>query len=639
MRKKKIAVPVLAAAVLYAGNASAVPIEYGDFSGSLDSTLSLGAAWRMESRDASLVSVANGGTSRTSNDDDGNLGYDRYELTSATLKGTHDLEIQYEKSGLFSRVTYFYNPAIQRKEFPAFYQPDGSARTSLGPDAENRLVKDLQVLDLFAFTEFEVAGQSVGLRIGNQVINWGESAFIGNGINSINPVDVAKLRTPGSEIKEALIPSPIVWASMDLAQSLKLEALWMSKFSETKLDPRGSYFSTNDIISDDGDKLFLGGGRRNDQHQPYAPTSMPGPNDDQGNPTTVANPTAQSWIPRDGTPDTHGKRNQYGFAVHYFADELNNSEFGLFFLNYQSRNPILSFVRGGSTNVSSTSDVCTQSATADCRASYFSEYPDDIHLFGLSFNTGGPYGTAIQGEYSYRPNQPIQLASTELVLASLGLPNNVTGTGTQDTDGDPNTAPVADAAMVPAGTVIHGFRRVDMHQMQLAATKAFGPTYGAEQFTMQAEVGVNYLDLPQGVLFAGPGAILPAPGSANTAGGSFQDDGYATSVSWGYRVLSRMDFENVIDAVQLSPRLVFSHDVHGVGPNFNQGAMALQAALGFNYLQRWQADIGYTAFLGGRTYAGADTAQPPAGQPQSYGTSANPIRDRDFLAVSISFAF
>ena len=109
----------------------------------------------------------------------------------------------------------------------------------------------------------------------------------------------------------------------------------------------------------------------------------------------------------------------------------------------------------------------------------------------------------------------------------------------------------------------------------------------------------------------------------------------------------------MIGAVQISPRLVLAHDVTGVGPNFNQGTKAATLGFAFNYLQRYQADIGYTSFFGGRTYAGTDTTPPgtvlnamtgarapgDSTQSASYATSANPNQDRDFLAVSVSYAF
>src|SRR3546814_2875996 len=47
------------------------------------------------------------------------------------------------------------------------------------------------------------------------------------------------------------------------------------------------------------------------------------------------------------------------------------------------------------------------------------EYPENIHLFGLSFNTSiGDY--SLQGEVAYRPNLPLQISIADLGFAALG---------------------------------------------------------------------------------------------------------------------------------------------------------------------------------------------------------------------------
>ena len=100
-----------------------------------------------------------------------------------------------------------------------------------------------------------------------------------------------------------------------------------------------------------------------------------------------------------------------------------------------------------------------------------------------------------------------------------------------------------------------------------------------------------------------------------------------------------MDFESVIGAAGLSPRLVWAHDANGTGINFNHETRAATVGVTLNYLQRWQADLALTQFTGGRVYAGQDLIPPPAGQSASFATGANPNRDRDFLALSLSYAF
>src|SRR5690606_655443 len=53
-------------------------------------------------------------------------------------------------------------------------------------------------------------------------------------------------------------------------------------------------------------------------------------------------------------------------------------------------------------------------------AGYFTEYPEDIQLIGLSFNTQlQRTGVALQGEVTYRMDQPLQYDDVELLFAAL----------------------------------------------------------------------------------------------------------------------------------------------------------------------------------------------------------------------------
>ena len=592
----------------------ALTFEFGDISASLDTTVSVGASMRTEDAQDSLVGIANGGTSRSVNDDDGNLNYESGDLVSAVIKATHDVELRYGQSGIFARTSYFYDA-----------QAD-SDREYFGKRGKDRLVSEITMLDLFYYANFRLDGKPATIRLGNQVVNWGESTFIQNGINAANPVDVAKLRTPGSELKEALLPVPMFWGSASLSNSLSLEAMWIWNFKEIEIDPRGSFFSTNDFLSDDGTTAYTGFGRRNDQHN-----------------NTAFN-GANTGVVALGVPRTFGmgeperKADQYGFALRYFADWLNSTEFGLYYTKYHSRIPLVSVLRA--TNQASTPARVLTSA-------FYADYPEDIELYGLSFNTDGPFGIALQGEYSYRPNLPVQLAATEVLLAGLRLPNTI------------DAAEGVNSATAP--TQFDGFRRTAAHQAQITATKAFGPTFGANQFVILAEAAVNKLELDKDLLFNGPGAGLPSCNNPAAAGGilvvlsngSCQEDvggGYMDRTSWGYRLVSGLTYENAIGAASLSPRLVFAHDVNGVGPNFNQDAKAITAGVGMNYLQRWQAELSYTTFFDGRNYSGTDPFPPgtPVGgspiggdatQSQSFNTSANPNEDRDFVSLNISYAF
>ena len=89
----------------------------------------------------------------------------------------------------------------------------------------------------------------------------------------------------------------------------------------------------------------------------------------------------------------------------------------------------------------------------------------------------------------------------------------------------------------------------------------------------------------------------------------------------------------------MSPRLAFSHDVKGVGPNFNQDVKSAPVGLSLDYQRKWVVDVQYTGFFGGRTYCGTDVSGVPPTQPASFCSSANPLKDRAFYSFSVSYSF
>jgi hypothetical protein len=624
----------LALAVALAGAAPAFAVQFEFENGlktSVDTTVTYGISIRAKDADPSLIGIANGGTSRSVNEDDGDLNFKKGKPFANVVKATMDVELKWQNWGFFGRGL-------------AFYDFDLHDSDKLGPTGRDRLGKNIVGLDGFVSAVFEPAGETLRVRAGRQVISWGESTFIPGGINVINPVDVSKLRIPGSELKEGLIPTTGAWASLELSKAAAVEGFYLTNWDKTRIDPRGSYFSNNDTISDDSDRAYVTFGRRQDQHFPPSnpiPLATPG-----AGPVATAlygpfNPAASVWAPRtaDHNPSDSG---QYGVAFRYFAHDFNNTEFGWYFMNYHSRTPLFSSLTGTpSTSASTLTSIVTGgplNVAQNGTATYFAEYPENIKLYGMSFNTQGPAGVAIQGEYSYRPNQPVQYATAELILATLGLPNVITGF--TQIPGAPIGATAA--ALVPAGTYLQGYQRLKMSQMQLTGTKSWPNLLAAEQLVLVGEAGFNYFHgMPTDVKFNGPGAYLPATafGAALTSGGSMQTDGFATKFSWGYRAAARLEYANALLGGNVSPRLAFSHDVKGVGPNFNQDVKSASVGLSWDYQRKWVVDVQYTGFFGGRTYCGTDVSGVPPTQPASFCSSANPLHDRDFYSLSVSYSF
>ena len=645
--------PLAAAlALAFAVPASALEFELDNgVRANLDTTVSYGIAIRAKGRDPSLIGIANGGTSRSVNEDNGDLNFDKNKAFANVVKATSDLEIKYENLSAFARGLCFYDFDLHNTD-------------KLGSTGKDRLGRQCLGLDGFVAGNFEPGGHALHVRAGRQVISWGESTFIPGGINVINPVDLAKLRIPGSELKEAFLPTTGIWASQEITRSIAIEGFLLTNFDKIRLDPKGSYFSNNDAASDDADRVIVSFGRRHDvEHggitNPVPPASITGPIGAGAQALFGPfDPAAPVWVPRspDKNPSDSG---QFGIALRYFAREFNNTEFGLYFMNYHSRTPLFTGVKGTTTSVLTlplgdpTADATRRGLlTAICgvpslaglcatgTATYFVEYPENIKLYGASFNTAAPFGIALQGEYSYRPNQPIQLATAELILASLGLPNVITGN--VQIPGLPQGATAA--ALVPNGTVITGYRRVAMSQAQLTATKSLPNVARADQLVLVGEVGATMLhNLPSDLKFSGPAAYLPATlyGALLTSGGSQQTEGFTTRFSWGYRLAARLEYPNMLLSGNVAPRLAFSHDVKGVGPTFNEGVKSWSAGLSWDYQRKWVVDASYTGFFGGRTYCGTDPLGAPAGsgQPASFCSSANPLKDRDFYSFSVSYSF
>jgi hypothetical protein len=623
---------VLALSLAGAGPALAFQFKSDDsgITGSFDTTVSYGISIRAAGRDPSLIGIANGGTSRSVNEDDGDLNYQRNKPFANIAKATSELEIKYGRLGFFGRGTAFYD-----------FTNENNFR--LGPTAVDRVGRNVEGLDGFVSLALEPGGKNLRLRAGRQVISWGESTFIPNGINVINPVDLSKLRIPGSEIKEAFRPTSGVWANQELSKNVSLEGFVLTNHDKVRIDPRGTYFSNNDYASDDGTRVIVGFGRRNDQHFPPSnpiPASTPSLGPIASALYGPFDPAASVWAPR--SPDRNAKDSgQWGMAFRILAPELNNTEFGLYYMDYHSRVPLFSGIKGTTTTILTGGPLAalvSQTGTG----TYFAEYPENINLFGASFNTQGPAGVALQGEYSYRSNIPIQYATTELLLAALGAPNLITGY--TQISGAPAGATAA--ALVPNGTYIQGYQRLKMSQFQMTATKSQPTVLGAEQLVVVGEVGYTYFHrLADGAKYNGPATHLPATLLGAIASGAYsvQEDGFLTKSSWGYRLVGRLEYNNLLFGGNVSPRVAWAHDVSGVSPTFNEGVKSVSVGTSWDYQRQWVVDLQYTSYFGGRSYCGTDV--PPTGsvvtpgQSANFCSAANPLKDRDFYSLSVSYSF
>ena len=108
----------------------------------------------------------------------------------------------------------------------------------LSDSAKREVGRDIELLDAYLSYDLPLA-RPINIRLGNQVINWGESTFIQNGINVINPIDVTKFRIPGSSCARRW-PVPLLSASAELTDTLTIEGFYQFKQEELEIDPSGA---------------------------------------------------------------------------------------------------------------------------------------------------------------------------------------------------------------------------------------------------------------------------------------------------------------------------------------------------------------------------------------------------------------
>lgn len=631
---------------------SAVQFSSGDLRVSFDTTLSVGGLYRLDDPDPLYYGSTNTfqgvrGQQNSVNADDGNLNYGK-GWTSLLFKASHDIELRYHNYGAFVRGYYFKD-----------LKTNETRRTLLANDAQARVVQGAELLDAYVLGKFTLGtDMPFDVRLGRQVLSLGESTFIPNGVNVVNPVDLSKLRAPGSELKEALLPVNMLKASIGVSKNVTIEPFWLLEFRRNELEPAGTYFSTNDFASRGGHNVYLGFGSLSDSG------------------TLGAIPRGDDRRPDDLT--------QYGVAARVLAPAINDTEFGFYYVNYRSRSPVISartptagvspaFVQATAsslaqqqlapamiangypaagvpaalsqllgaafTNVPGSALPATLQPfypsaqaivagagkigllTAAATGRYFLEYPKDITMLGASFNTPlANTGISWQGEISFKQDVPLQIDDVELLFATLssltptfGSPNNQVG-----------------SFFGQYNREIPGYRRHDVWSAQTTLTKVFGPVIGSQQFTLVAEIGGIWTDLPtkDTLRYDGPGTFTSGDLGAmvrtgNSAFGWTPASAFADSTSWGYQILGRLDYTNVFAGVNVSPTIGFTHDVSGNTPlplgNYVSGRKSINLSAEFTFQNAWALEIRYVNFFDGGRY--------------------NLLADRDYVATTLKYSF
>lgn len=597
--------------------------------GLFDFEAAYGLRLRTQDTDRELVSIAHGGTRNNSgNFDDGTLNYDRGDLVSNMVRGTGELTLRWGNFGAFFRGYGFYDYENEEND---------RERTELTAEGKEQVGSDARMLDAYLSAKFTLRGRPIQLRLGEQVVNWGESRFFASGgVNVTNALDVPLFQQPTSTLRDLRRPAGMLWGAAHVAPLVVLEAYYQYDWDKTVLPAVGTYFGTNDALSP--------GGRIN---QTTGIASQFGTDLSQlfGIPAdTLEAVGIEAFDPdfyqiiRRIDADRPSDSGQFGLTLRTIVPWLNDSKFALHYANYHSKIPQFGAITPSvdaymaytvqaigalaedlvaegvepETALSTAGQVQADRFQID--AQYFLQYPEDVQMLGFSFNTTSRRtGTAYFGEIAHHFDAPLALHTGDQL--DQALPNASRDNPLPPIDLD--TVSEEEIATQYANKRLDSFIELDRTFVIAGATQFFGPQLGAAQAVINLEIGFLHVwDMPSrsDLLLYGPGLALAEfnPRSA-----------FASANSWGYRVGGTLLYPDLFGGLTLRPRILWSDDVEGSSPigggPFREDRKTLTFGLQGEYIKRLKADLSYTTYWG-------------AGQ-------WNLINDRDHLSFSIRYAF
>jgi hypothetical protein len=539
------------------------------------------------------------------------------------------------------RGTAFYDEYIMGRghdggELMPLLVPDGSSGinryASYSDHANNGLgdgfteeTKDyagrrFRLLDAYVWTDVDLFGRTLGLRAGRQVITWGESLFVQNGVNTANYIDLAALRLPGAELKEALLPLGSLSFSYGLTDNLSMEGFYQFEWSNTEDAPAGSFYSTHDAFPGEGAENVIVDGRLvaaangvpaiADDFAQYTINTygLSGPNGYQYEQTQVTVDRLADEEPDDG--------GQFGLAFRYFADQLNGTEFGLYYSRLHARLPVV----GSRVDQIGTGTLASRIDSAR----YFMVYPEDIDMIGASFNTMIGQ-VSLAGELAYRPEQPIiNEVGDNLIQSLAGVAASGAPVISDLTDHCVRTE-VGGDCLAPGDNVVQGqnyyfYDEAETVTGSLLGIMSFGPKLGTDNLVTILELGFDATHgLNDNLRYNSTAALLDSEALANS------DDPnslYLTDMAWGYRAVVQASYNDIFAGVIMTPSLRLSHDVEGnspIGGNFLEDRKAATLGVNFVYLNNLDVGVQATSFWGG-----------------GY---SNKLKDRNNASLTLSYSF
>lgn len=579
-----------AAAVLLASTqAQAFRFEVGEWQGYADTVFSASAAMRVEN-------AAHYGTADPTGNH--NLFRDAGDVYSTPVSLLTDFGMSKDGFGFLTRFSYTYDYTIMNKDCTNCERPnvwpypaggsgapndsvfhgataglsDPQAINGIDDDAQNLAGNKFTLYDAFVYGSWEVfGGHPLNVRIGKQVINWGESNIQGGGISQMmNPTDLSKATTPGTDVKETLIPQESVYFNFGFNDEISLEAYYTWNWRKSTFIGVGTYFSPFD---------FLGSG--------YNPDLF------------------VRGIEKSGEEEPSG--GQYGINMHFIIPSWNYADLGIYYVRSHAFNPYIGLNEAYVPRVDP-----ARPDGAMTLAGYQWIYGEDQDTYAISLNGE----TILDGSFALELNLKTDFYDTRecrnlygisgVQVADLGGLHVGSAFGFSDPRGPysvindgQGTIPGCDIGNADVYTLLGNF------------TRSVGTDFlGADKISTIFDFSMVWID---GMSFGDPtDRVNNSPESPTGQSNAVVDPGRfdgvdaldrpITDFSWGYTAVVALEYNDVFANVNVSPTMIFVHNVEGYTP-FNAGAMVenqrtLVTKVSFSYLSSTTVDLQYVTWLG-----------------------------------------
>ncbi len=544
--------PIAAAALALATTLSAQavePITFGD-GYTLDWNLGLtyGVAQRVGTPSPLLTSAK---TNAGANDGDNN--FKKGSLTSNGVSALFQGKLSKGDSGFVLSASDFYDSVYHRTNDnsnapnnpngvnspPPFNQFTSATRTYMGGYG--------RILDAYGYTTLDVGGgRSLNVKIGRQVVNWGEALFYPNIAQAQGPFDGTKTGIPGAAVKDTILPEDQLSLSLAATPRWTLLGQVQFGFHETIAPAVGSYLSTSDGV---GPGAYCLG--------PFTSIPAVAPAGFGG-----FNGCSFGSYRGDIRPSKVG---QWGIGTRYRLTD--QTEAGLYYLDFNDRTPlpvINSFTPG--TAIPAALQAAFGGLSQIGNGSYQVRFFNHVKMLGTTLSTLASDSVSVASEASYRWGAPV-------------LVNTVVNPATGATIPNPTRADVATASVNFLANL--------------------GNTPVAPQTTLLGEVSGSYVNNIQPLQAPG---VQTLPAAFQAAFPASSQLSYVRPFALAYTVQASFGYPGIAEGWDMTIPISFSNQVTGrslVGTS-GSGQGDRRIGIGATFVRRSNLtlSVNYLAFLG-----------------------------------------